>query len=154
MSNVPAIQTIRFFYYEKNKSFENKRGPAISWRAENSNFSPLASGWSGREEGGGLWPWAASVLRTKLTQEKSPSAQLTGVEKHHLCVQLPPRGAATVSALQKVPLSGPWPDSELILTPSSHHFKPVSSILKKFLLLPRRGNQHLLLKFYKKLVPL
>lgn len=105
-------------------------------------------------KGEGLWPWAASVLRTKLTQEKSPSAQLTGVEKHHLCVQLPPRGAATVSALQKVPLSGPWPDSELILTPSSHHFKPVSSILKKFLLLPRRENQHLLLKFYKKLVPL
>lgn len=105
--------SIKSFHKRLSNHLEQK-GSCYLLVSRKQSLFPLVAGRSGREKGEGLWWWAASVLRTNLIQEKSPSAQITGTEKHHLCAVL--TQGHCHNSLHCVKCLGPWPDLGLILS--------------------------------------
>lgn len=83
----------------------------------------LVAGWSGREAEEG-WLWVASVLRTNLIQEKSPSLLKSLVLRNTICVQFS-APLPQLTTLCKV--LGPMTWLRVYFVYSSHHFKIVSA---------------------------
>lgn len=112
-TNNPNYQLFLLRLFTRDSNHSEQEGSCYLVESRKESLFLLVAGWSGREAEEG-WLWVVSVLRTNLIQEKSPSAQITGTEKHHLCAVL--TQGHCHNSLHYVKCLGPWPDSEFILS--------------------------------------